>query len=191
MSTTTKLLDAAEYRMRRGGYNAVSFRDLANDTNIKSSSVHYHYPKKENLGQALIQRYSERFFEALEQMSATTEAPREKLLAYRALYRHALTEDGAVCLCGLLGSELAGLPDILTNDVQQFFKSNMKWIEDALPDTMPLEMRQISASSLLAGLQGAMMLSNSLDDIELFDKTTDNLIEDCLRYTDLEHIEVS
>lgn len=191
MSTTTKLLDAAEYRMRRGGYNSVSFRDLANDTNIKSSSVHYHYPKKENLGQALIQRYSERFFEALEQMSLAAETPREKLMAYRALYRHALTEDGAVCLCGLLGSELAGLPDILTNDVKQFFKSNMKWIEEVLPDTMPLEMRQISASSLLAGLQGAMMLSNSLDDIELFDKTTNNLVENCLRDTGQKHTAIS
>ena len=74
MLTIDKLLDAAEYRMRRGGYNAVSFRDLASDTDIKSSSVHYHFPRKEYLGVALIKRYAERFFCLL----YTSPSPRDR-----------------------------------------------------------------------------------------------------------------
>ncbi|MFB0951860.1 MAG: TetR/AcrR family transcriptional regulator, partial [Rhodospirillales bacterium] len=77
--------------MRRGGYNSVSFRDLASDTDIKSSSVHYHYPKKEDLGVALMVA------------SSKAQTPKEKLHAFRKVYRGALYEDKAVCLCWLLG----------------------------------------------------------------------------------------
>jgi AcrR family transcriptional regulator len=56
--TVEVLLDAAEKRIRKCGYNAVSFRDLAVDADIKSASVHYHFPRKEDLGLALVQRYS-------------------------------------------------------------------------------------------------------------------------------------
>ena len=54
------LLNAAERRVRRSGYNAVSFRDLADDVGIKSASVHYHFPQKADLGVALVERYARR-----------------------------------------------------------------------------------------------------------------------------------
>src|ERR1700744_3605487 len=63
------IMDAAELRIRKGGYGAFSFRELAADVGVKSSSVHYHFPTKEDLGAAVIRRYSDwvagRFAEAL------------------------------------------------------------------------------------------------------------------------------
>ena len=176
MSTTDKLLDAAETRMRRGGYNAVSFRDLANDTNIKSSSVHYHYPKKEDLGVALVERYSKRFFNALNDKANSARNLQEKLQAYQAVYRHALVEDGAICLCGLLGAERAGLPKVVADGVEAFFKKNINWLENIMPDHMSQTQKSGSANMLLAGHQGAMMLAKSTDDNEIFETITNQLI---------------
>ena len=172
MSTTQKLLDAAEHRMRRGGYNAVSFRDLASDTNIKSSSVHYHYPKKEDLGIALVKRYSERFFKALEEKSADAKTPQEKLQAYTSVYREALQGDDAICLCGLLGAEIPCLPSEVTAAVQDFFNANIDWLSNMLPGEMNRRDREAHAAAIVAGHQGAMMLSTAMNQNSLFDLIT-------------------
>ena len=55
-SMRERILSAAEKRVRAVGFNAVSFRDLANDVGVKSSSVHYHLPRKQDLGEQLGKR---------------------------------------------------------------------------------------------------------------------------------------
>lgn len=176
MTTTDKLMDAAEFRMRRGGYNAVSFRDLAGDMGIKSSSVHYHYPRKEDLGVALVERYSQRFFDALNAKSDPSDAPTQKLEAFRAVYRSALNDDGAICLCGLLGAEIDCLPEVLVQCIQTFFQANMDWIKNALPDHLADAQKDRKAAVILAGHQGAMMLATSMKDTALFDTITAQLV---------------
>ena len=177
MTITDKLLDAAEYRMRRGGYNAVSFRDLAGDANIKSSSVHYHFPKKEDLGVALIERYAARFFEALAEETRTADTNLDRLKAFQAVYRRALVDDRAICLCGLLGAELAGLPEVLAVVIRTFFRDNIAWVKDAMLADLSAEEREIRASAVVAGHQGAMTLATSMDDQRMFDQITDRIIE--------------
>ena len=51
--TLDKLMDAAENSVRMRGYHAVSFRDLADELGIKSSSVHHYFPRKEDLAVAV------------------------------------------------------------------------------------------------------------------------------------------
>jgi len=181
MSTTERLLDAAEYRMRRSGYNAVSFRDLATDVDIRSASVHYHFPKKEDLAIAMVTRYAERFFDALEAASGSAKNTREKIEAFRSVYRKALKHDGAICLCGLLGAEAAGLPDVLTQAVQEFFRANINWVAAALPTTRSTSVRRKQAQSIVAAHQGAMMLATNLGDKRLFDTATSTIIDYVLR----------
>ena len=55
-----QILDAAEKRARMAGYHGFSFRDVAEDVGIKSSSVHYHFPTKGDLCEALARRYTVR-----------------------------------------------------------------------------------------------------------------------------------
>ena len=50
------IMDAAERRMRIGGFNGFSFREIAADVGVKSASVHYHFPTKENLAAAVTRR---------------------------------------------------------------------------------------------------------------------------------------
>lgn len=180
MSTTTKLLDAAEQRMRKGGYNAVSFRELAEDTGIKSSSVHYHFPKKEDLGSALVKRYAERFFENLNSQASDANTPIAKLNAFSRVYRTALTEDKAICLCGLLGAEIKGLPHPLAHGIKGFFDENITWIEQALPREIPKSKRCKIARTVVASHQGALMLATSMDDITLFDMISETSLQHAL-----------
>src|SRR3989442_7621649 len=53
------IMDAAERHMQQGGFGGFSFREIAADVGIKSSSVHYHFPTKEALAAAVIRRWAE------------------------------------------------------------------------------------------------------------------------------------
>ena len=161
-STTQRIMDAAESRMRLNGYHAVSFRDLADDLGIKSASVHYHFPQKEDLGLALVERYSERFFSAVNERAAKAKTPKDKIAAFCKTYEDALKTSDKICLCGLLGAESCGLPDGLSKAVAAFFDGNIKWVWQALPSDMDASKRKAAATQTVATLQGAMMLATSL-----------------------------
>ena len=57
-ATQIKILAAAEQRIRTAGYHGFSFREIAADVGIKSSSVHHYFPTKESLGVAVARRYT-------------------------------------------------------------------------------------------------------------------------------------
>jgi TetR/AcrR family transcriptional repressor of nem operon len=174
--TVEVLLDAAEKRIRKCGYNAVSFRDLAVDADIKSASVHYHFPRKEDLGLALVQRYSDRFFAGLEKRATRAEGPRARIRAICDVYRSSLNADGSMCLCGMLGAENASLPPALGAAVAEFFEANMRWIIDALSPRWSMSRREKFAASAVAGLQGAMLMAATLKDAAVFERVVDGIV---------------
>lgn len=178
--TKDMLLDAAETGIRHKGYNAVSFRDLAAELGIKSASVHYHFPKKEDLGRATVARYVDRFFTALNARASSATTPRAKLEALCATYRDALAGADAICLCGMLGAEAYSLPEALAADVARFFDANIAWCMDALPDTLSEADRRARAAHVISALQGAMMMATNLKDTGHFDRTAALLCDDAV-----------
>lgn len=174
-STLEKLLNTAEDAVRLRGYHAVSFRELADELGIKSASVHYYFPQKEDLGTALVERYRDRFFAALEAGTTNAATPAKRLDAFIQLHREALTGSDRICLCGMLGAESCGLPAAVSTAVAEFFKANINWLVAALPKELSLAQRKRKASHIVAALQGAMMLATSLADHSLFDSVASRL----------------
>ena len=157
--TNQKLLDAAELRIRSEGYHAMSFRDLADDLGIKSSSVHYYYRRKENLVLAMVERYSENFFLLLEDLSAQMK-PIEALCK---LYRASFTAQGHICLCGILGAEKNGLPAEVSNAVAKFLAQNIDWAAAHLPENIGQEHRQRRAEHIVANASRRLDLNEKFD----------------------------
>ncbi|MEL6264089.1 MAG: TetR/AcrR family transcriptional regulator [Pseudomonadota bacterium] len=180
--TAERLLDAAERRVRVGGYNGFSFRDLAADVGIRSASVHHHFPTKEALVARLAERYADRFVAALP-AGATGAALVE---AYRDAFRAGLEADPLVepaadgrrprqmCLCGILGAEVAVLPPSVARAARRFFERTAdhlaRGIEGAVADP------RAGALAVLARLEGAMILSRALDDPRVYDAATEGLL---------------
>jgi len=158
-----RILTAAELRARTGGYNGFSFRDLAEDVGVKSSSVHYHFPTKAELGEALARRYAERARARLGDAAAL--APEAAVARVVALFRDALLVDDRMCLCGLLGAEHDALPPAVAAAVADFFRL----VLDFLSAACGASWRGSSPSSLLARLEGGLILSRSLRDNRLFE----------------------
>ena len=47
--------------MQVRGFNGFSYADIASELGITKASLHYHFPGKAELGEALIERYADRF----------------------------------------------------------------------------------------------------------------------------------
>ena len=167
--TVENLLDKAEDMIRHKGFHAVSFRDLADELGIKSSSVHYHFPQKQDLGVALVNRYSERVLASLDEASRTARSPQDHLESLINVYREALKGTDRICLCGILGAESSGLPPDVADAVSRFLQANIDWLSGNLPDAMPEREKQACATQAVSTLQGAMMLAHSLGNHDIFD----------------------
>ncbi|NVK15361.1 MAG: TetR/AcrR family transcriptional regulator [Rhodobacteraceae bacterium] len=166
--TAERILDIAEKAARTGGYNAFSFREIAAEIGIKSASVHYHFPTKEALGEALAKRYSDHFFSVLGDPQGAE--PAELLKRYVAAYGAALKQDGLMCLCGVFGAEIADLPPPVASATRAFFERNLEWLQQVhnrqglAPDAA-----EQAAAHMIAALEGAMILARAMGNAALFD----------------------
>ena len=177
--TAERIMAAAERRMRARGYNAVSFRDLAEDVGVKSASVHYHFPQKEDLGVAIVARYHERFLAELDRRCGHTDDPLAWLEAFIALYREALQIDESICLCAMLAAESGGLPPPVTDEVGRFFQANFDWLaalRSRLAESDP-DASLPEPAEMVARLQGAMIVASAMRDRAVFDRVAGSLLE--------------
>ena len=162
--TSTQLLDAAQQLVQERGFNAFSYRDLEQAVGIRTASIHYHYPSKAALGEAMMSRYQGELEAALAAIDARNEGSKAKLERFIAMHR-ATEKRGAICLCGSLASDLGTLPDSLSAAVKLYLTRCETWVRAQIkagvasgeftPEGKAAEL----AASLVAGLQGGLILS--------------------------------
>jgi TetR/AcrR family transcriptional repressor of nem operon len=172
MSKKEEILKAAQLKVRSGGYNNFSFRELASEVGIKSASVHYHFPTKSDLGAALAQQYTDDFLNALGDPDELYAEGKNPIDVYVNFFRDALIKDNKMCLCGLLGAESDSLPEKVRNETKSFFERNLDWLEQA--HTVIATDNKVAAKSkairTIAMLEGAMLISKTLDDNNVFEE---------------------
>jgi len=160
------IMDAAERRIRLGGFNGFSFREIAADVGIKSSSVHYHFPTKENLAAAVIHRYTDEVAELIEQELAKDPDP---VRVWTRAFRGTLHSAERMCPCTVLGAASLDLPREVAVEVKRFFQMCLdKLIAAGLPSS--------GAAELLSTITGAMVVANALGDMTAYDRATRDLI---------------
>jgi len=169
-----KILQAAEKRVRAAGFAEMSFRDVASDVGIKSASVHYHFPTKAELGEALVEEYTTRFNAFLVQLD--TEALLPAIRSYIALYAKALILDEAICLCAIMGAEAIGLPREINEKTRTFFEMNLVWLENLFGKHLGASNRPLAAM-VVSALEGAIIVSSASKDRKIFDDVAEEVIQ--------------
>lgn len=165
---TDRLLDAAEARARTSGYDGFSFRDLASDVCIKSSSVHYHFPTKAHLAKALMLRYQQRTIDLLgdpDQIDTKT-----ALARLVDIFRMS-AQSRKMCLCGAFSATRGGIPDEVRDVVKNYQDSLLLWIERVGLNSGLL----MHPVTILALLEGALLMSIAADDMRVFDRAVSGL----------------
>jgi TetR/AcrR family transcriptional regulator, transcriptional repressor for nem operon len=171
--TATRILDVAERLVQSRGFNGFSYADVAAELGVTKAGLHYHFPGKAELGEALINRYAIRFAEALQAIDADCSDVHAKLAAYAAVYADVL-KDQRMCLCGMLAADYETLPPAMRAAVVRFFDDNEAWLERVLEEgtkvgVLHYEGRaQDQAQLIISTLEGAMLVARPYGDPERF-----------------------
>lgn len=163
-------MDAAQRMVQTRGYNAFSYADISAQVGIRKASIHYHFPSKKDLGKELVARYRAAFRDQLDQIDGETDDPRRKLKSYAQLYLAAIRDNDRMCLCGMLASDIATLPEEVRREVVGFFADNEAWLTKVLDDGRKAQTlsfhgpAESEAQFFLSGLQGAMLVARTYGD---------------------------
>jgi TetR/AcrR family transcriptional regulator, transcriptional repressor for nem operon len=182
VDTATQILDVAERLVQERGFNGFSYADVANELGVSKAALHYHFPGKAELGDALIERYATRFGEALVAVGGRDLTAVEKLRAYAQLYAEVFRDD-RMCLCGMLAADYATLPEPMRERVVRFFDDNEAWLAHVLEDGRAggdLHFQGSSRSvarTIVSGLEGAMLVARPYGDIKRLRSAASLLID--------------
>lgn len=171
--TRKAILKRAERYLQDAGYASFSFRDLASDLGIKSASVHYHFPSKEELGVALLKSYRDKFARWVESREGSGSAKAD-LLDWFRYYQH-LASTGDICPGGAFGAEYSALPERVRNELTAMESEMRAWLRDTLKTGRKQgEIRaegkiEDQAELVLATLQGGTQVARATGDPKTFD----------------------
>lgn len=169
-TTRQQILDVAQEMVQLRGYHAFSYRDLAEVIGIKTSSIHYYFPTKGDLGRALMARYRGAFLEALVQIDREEKNAAEKLQRYLGLFSQTFERDHRLCLCGSLAADLSTLPDSIRDEARGFFDDNERWLQRVLHQGQEAGTLRIpgsverAAETFFSALEGAMLGARTFGD---------------------------
>jgi len=180
-NTRSRILDVGERLVQVRGFNGFSYADVATELSLTKASLHYHFPSKAELGEALIARYGERFAQALAEIDANVTLPPAKLDAYASLYAEVLRQE-RMCLCGMLAAEYQTLPSPIRNAVVAFLDDNEAWLARVLEDGRKDGSLRFSntaadtARSIVSGLEGAMLIARPYGAVKRFETAAAQLL---------------
>lgn len=162
LQTKTRIMDAAESAIVQGGYNAFSFRDIAQQIGIKSASVHYHFPTKGDLAAAVMMRYREEFANKLvDPESEDYPAPR-LLNGFIDGFKANIVDRDNMSLCTMLTTDKNLLPENAKQELEAFYLLKLNWLDKVVARLMdwPADSSQSQrlARQVLAALHGASVL---------------------------------
>ena len=151
------------------GIDGLSFRVLAEKVGVKSSSVHYHFPKKEDLLFELSSVYLKNFKQELNTIASSENNIKQRLHALVDLFI-ATREAKSFCLCGMLAVFSQRLDEKSKDTTRTFFKELESWVESQVELNKPIKSLQMNAKDfskiLVSLLEGALMIDRLQENSE-------------------------
>jgi TetR/AcrR family transcriptional regulator, transcriptional repressor for nem operon len=180
-STRSRILDVGERLVQVRGFNGFSYADVAAELSVTKASLHYYFPSKADLGEAIITRYAERFTDALARIDAEHTYAPAKLAAYANLYAEVLRAE-RMCLCGMLAAEYEIIPSPIRGAVVGFLDDNETWLSQVLEHGRGdgslsfVGSTAVLARSIVGGLEGAMLVARPYRAVERFETAAAQLL---------------
>ena len=176
LDTKTAILDAAQELIQTRGMNAMSYRDIAGIINIRTASIHYYFPAKEDMVEALIERYHTNFIALVDNILQSNVSATKKLNRFGSLFMETLESgsNGKVCLCGMLGAELATLRSPMVKKLRVFYRENAKRLARIIEEGRANKEFNSRGDSLVLAdvmfslLEGAMLVVRAGDGVSQF-----------------------
>lgn len=181
-STYQTILDTATVLMRRCGYNAFSYADIAEQVGIRKASIHYHFPAKGDLARVAVSRYRAWANHTIANWQNEMPDALHQLERYIAFYSEEVDGTPRMCLCALLAAELPTLPEAVRAEVEGFFADQIAWLSAVLDagcragTLCVVGSVEEAAQAILAGFEGAMIAARVYGDAARFRTIAEALI---------------
>lgn len=163
-ATTTRdqLVQYAQTLIRKRGCNGFSYRDLADHVGVKTSSIHYYFPTKDDLLLEAIESYASA--SALRRSAIDASLPADqKLRLFIGSLEEKLRSGNLLCLGGALAADFECVPGPVQKAIAGFFLDNEKWLTQTFIEGLEQGTLRLiadpatSARVLFAALQGSTM----------------------------------
>ncbi len=106
--TKKNILDVAEDLIQRVGLNAMSYKHISDAVGIRKASIHYHFPQKKDLVDALLSRCDATYGSRYQAIVDSSFSAPEKLRQLAGVFADGL-HNGKLCLVGMISSDLQTL----------------------------------------------------------------------------------
>jgi TetR/AcrR family transcriptional repressor of nem operon len=173
--TRERILHLAKDILLRRSFHSFSYQDLADGIGIRKASIHYHFPSKEDLGVALIERIGAAMQRFAVELSESHRPPEERLGAFFRVMRGLLDEGDKICVFGVLGAEFNALPPRMQAAYAQLLEAQHKWLARVLERGRERGVFRFTGTpeeeALIVGstVQGALQIARASRHPERFD----------------------
>lgn len=168
MSTTKeKLIDSAMRHLYQLGYNRFSFAPVAKECGIAKASIHYHFPDKDSLVLAAIEKYITTQQNALEEIKQNDalSVPEKFNTIFDHAYQHMIEMNYIGCLAGNLGLEISETNPKVLEQIQDFLAYKENLLTDILKQGQQLGQIKHdidpnkTARNILTSIEGGIITS--------------------------------
>ena len=179
--TRTKILDVADDLVQRIGLNAMSYKHISDAVGSSKASIHHHFPKKEDLVDALLERCAISYGDRYQQIVDGSGDASEKLRELAAVFAEGLSNK-KLCLVGSISTNSNTLHDGSCHILQSTIKNTVSIFavvfeqgrrEKSLIFTGTDEE---AAFSFFSFLVGAQTIARSHGGVRLFHQATEVFI---------------
>ena len=161
-----KLITAAKRLIHRQGFYQTTLADIAREADVPLGNVYYYFKTKDDLATAVIQERSQQLLQLMECWERDPD-PKQRLLAFVDIpsdMNKSIAAHG--CPIGSLCQELDKSRTPLAEKADDLLRKQLVWVTEQFrqlgkddPDTLGV--------SLMANMQGALLLANVLSDASI------------------------
>ena len=179
--TRDLILDVAQELLQTRGFNAFSYQDIADRVGIRKASIHYHFPGKEELGVALVDRFRRDGRAWASSLAARGATPKEKLEALFAYYRDTVLPTRKICAYGIFSAEYNALPGGMRESIKKFHGAHLRWLTAVLTAGREEGIFHAGGSAedqallVASALQGAVQIARTGEDPKRYEATVEQL----------------
>lgn len=128
-STKETIVLLGDELIRKKGYNAFSYADISKQLNVKNAAIHYHYPTKPDLAEAVVDFHTDSFNRFTEKASSKNEADQIKMFLN---FYASIQLSGKLCVIGSFASDWNSMEEEVQGKVTEFTNNVLGWITQTL-----------------------------------------------------------
>jgi TetR/AcrR family transcriptional repressor of nem operon len=164
--TKEKILEAAAKLFQRKGFGATSINDLLEATGIKKGSLYFHFPGKDALGLAFLEKARTEFLEFVD-MSLTGDTPGNRLDNFlnQVIKTHKERDFVGGCIFGNTALEMGDTENRFAVFIEKVFEEwaeKLRKVVSAAQDSGEVSRdlpADVLVSHMVAAIEGGIMLA--------------------------------